>query len=89
MFDRPTRAMLFGKVDYLPKASRQEVADLSKAVTTSNGRGLMPVPISNNGFSFIKVPGKLVCSGNTPNIKEKCFSPQVTDSTLFFRISYE
>jgi len=56
MFDRPTRAVLFGRVDLLPKAYRSETADLTTTITKSNGRGIMPVPISHNGFSYIKVP---------------------------------
>lgn len=58
MFDRPTRAVLFGRVDLLPKAYRSETADLTTTITKSNGRGIMPVPISHNGFSYIKVPGR-------------------------------
>lgn len=59
MFDRPTRAVLFGRLDHVPKAARKDAAELSKVITRNDGRGLMPVPISNNGFSLIKVPGKL------------------------------
>jgi hypothetical protein len=59
MFDRPTRAVLFGRLDHVPKAARKDAADLSKVITRNDGRGLMPVPISNNGFSLIKVPGNL------------------------------
>ncbi|KAI9280180.1 SNF2 family N-terminal domain-containing protein [Umbelopsis sp. AD052] len=56
MFDRPTRAILFGRLDHVPKAARKEAAELSKVITRNDGRGLMPVPISNNGFSLIRVP---------------------------------
>ncbi|KAH8553085.1 SNF2 family N-terminal domain-containing protein [Umbelopsis sp. PMI_123] len=56
MFDRPTRAVLFGRLDHVPKAARKDISDLSKVVTLSDGRGIMPVPISDNGFSHIKVP---------------------------------
>jgi hypothetical protein len=60
MFDRPTRAVLFGRLDHVPKAARKDISDLSKVVTLSDGRGIMPVPISDNGFSHIKVPGMLM-----------------------------
>jgi DNA helicase INO80 len=58
MFDKPTRAVLFGKVENIPTASKKDAADLTTALTKSNGKGLWPVPISDNGFSYIKVPGK-------------------------------
>lgn len=58
MFDRPTRAIMFGRLDHLPKASKKDAADLATTMTKTNGNGIMPVPISNHGFSLIKVPGK-------------------------------
>ncbi|KAI8575947.1 hypothetical protein K450DRAFT_259099 [Umbelopsis ramanniana AG] len=56
MFDRPTRAVLFGRLDHVPKAARKDAAELSKVITRNDGRGLLPVPISNNGYSLIRVP---------------------------------
>ncbi|KAG2181239.1 hypothetical protein INT43_008822 [Umbelopsis isabellina] len=56
MFDKATRAVLFGRIENIPMASKKDSADLATAVTKSNGKGLWPVPISNNGFSYIKVP---------------------------------
>lgn len=58
MFDKATRAVLFGRIENIPTASKKDAADLATAVTKSNGKGLWPVPISSNGFSYIKVPGK-------------------------------
>lgn len=57
MFDINTRSCLFGTPKYVPTTKPEEKEDLS-AVVTRTERGIMPVPSSGYGFSWMTVPCK-------------------------------
>lgn len=57
MFDVNTRSCFFGTPKYVLKSKAEEQSDLSAVVQRTN-KGIMTVPASGYGFSWMTVPCK-------------------------------
>ncbi|KAI7905492.1 SNF2 family N-terminal domain-containing protein [Cokeromyces recurvatus] len=55
MFDINTRSCFFGTPNYITKSMQEEQSNLSTVVRKTSG-GIMTVPVSGNGFSWMRVP---------------------------------
>lgn len=58
LFNPTINSCLLGNPQYVYKNDRAEIADLQQIVTKSDGKGIMTIPSSGNGYSQMKVPGK-------------------------------
>ncbi|KAI9309490.1 SNF2 family N-terminal domain-containing protein [Cunninghamella echinulata] len=56
LFNSTINSCLLGNPQYICKNDKEEKSALQQIVTKSNGKGLMTIPSSGNGYSQMKVP---------------------------------
>ncbi|CAO3609634.1 unnamed protein product [Cunninghamella blakesleeana] len=56
LFNPTINSCLLGNPQYVKDIDREIVADLQQVVTESDGKGIMTIPSSGNGYSQMKVP---------------------------------